>query len=366
MEEKKPREHGLIRIVAFILLFCVLLVSYSYLIRPYFTFKESFDTLKKEEAPIDVLFFGGSSTLVYWAPLLAFERYGISSYALSDIAMAPSMMTGLLEETLPICRPKLYVIDIRAFEHYETDPDTYREGPFRIYTDSMPYSLNRLKTINYSGQYAPFELSLLTHYFDFIYYHGEWRTLGKLNWKDSVDWNESPNELYKGYFMHTLPLSNVTLNAYEEVTEKVSLSEEGFTVLYDLLDYIESKNLPVLFMLNAYAFENEQERGMYNTIFDILDQRGFAYLDTNLYYEEMGLDGKTDFYNENHVNAIGTEKYTDWLAQWLIEHYELEDHSSDARFDSWWSEVPEFNEKFSSAKQHYWDQFYAREDTGAE
>ena len=169
MDEKKQGKYGLIRIIAFILLFCVLLVNYSYLIRPYFTFKESLDTLKKEEAPIDVLFLGGSSTLVYWVPLIAFDRYGISSYNLSDIAMADYMISGLLEETLPICKPSLYVIDIRAFEHYETDTDTYREGAFRIYMDSLPYSINRFRTINYSGQFAPFEFTPHTHHFDFIY-----------------------------------------------------------------------------------------------------------------------------------------------------------------------------------------------------
>ena len=360
MDEKKQGKYGLIRIIAFILLFCVLLVSYSYLIRPYFTFKESLDTLKKEEAPIDVLFLGGSSTLVYWAPLLAFDRYGLSSYNLSDIAMAPSLMAGLLEETLPICQPKLYVIDLRAFENYETDPDTYREGHFRMYTDSLPYSINRSRIINYSGQFAPFDFTPHTHHFDFIYYHGQWRTLTKLNWREPSIMRESPNELHKGYFMHTLPLAEVTLNPYKEVTEREPLSEIGLTALKDLLSYIESKNLPVLFLLNAYSFENERERAMYNTIFDVLDEYGFSYLDTNMYYEEMGLDGKTDFYNEDHINAIGSEKYTDWLAQWLIENYELENHRDDARFASWRDEVPKFNETFQEIKQHYWDQFYKR------
>ena len=96
MEKKSPHEHGLIRIVAFILLFCVLLVSYSYLIRPTFLFTESLTGLEEEEAPIDVLFVGGSSTLVYWSPLFAFERYGLSSYNLSDSAMAPALMQGML------------------------------------------------------------------------------------------------------------------------------------------------------------------------------------------------------------------------------------------------------------------------------
>jgi hypothetical protein len=162
------------------------------------------------------------------------------------------------------------------------------------------------------------------------------------------------------------PLEEVTLNPYKEVTERIPLSEDGFTILIDLLDYVESRNLPVLFLLNAYAFENEQERAIYNTVFDILDEYGFPYLDTNMYYDEMRLDGETDFYNINHVNFIGAEKYTDWLAKWLVDHYELEDHSKDSRFESWRNAMPEFNEVFQKGKQHYWDQFNAKETVNAE
>lgn len=360
MEKKSPHEHGLIRIVAFILLFCVLLVSYSYLIRPTFLFTESLTGLEEEEAPIDVLFVGGSSTLVYWSPLFAFERYGLSSYNLSDSAMAPALMQGMLEKALSLCNPELLVLDLRAFENFENDPATYTEGYFRTYTDSLPYSLERLKTINYAGQFVQFEFTPLTHYFDFIYYHGEWRTIGKLNW------TAGPSSLYKGQFIPNWDLASVVLNPYKEVTRRAQLSEDNITILTDLLDYIESKDLNVLCLLNAYAFEGEEERAIYNSIFDILSERDVPYVDTNMYYEEIGLDGRTDFYNVNHVNAVGAEKYTDWLARWLIENYELEDHRSDARFDFWWKEMPEFNEAFQKGKQHYLDQIGAKEVTEAE
>lgn len=358
MDEKQANRRGLLRIIVFILLFSMMVVKLSYIARPHLLFTESYNELREEEAPIDVLFLGGSSTLVFWSPMLAFDRYGISSYNFSDSAMAPSLMSGLIEESMSYCSPKLYVLDLRGFENWESHPETFSEGFFRNYTDVLPYSWNRMKLIHYASQFADFAYSPQALYADLIYYHGEWRTWNNVNWERKYI------NLQKGQFMpDNYPHRVVTLNAYPEVTDRRPLSEKIVTILHDLLDYIEERNLPVLFLLNAYAFPNEEVRATYNSLFDILEERGIPYLDTNLYYEEMGLNGKTDFYDVNHVNAIGAEKYTDWLARWLIEQYGLADHRDDPQFQSWKEELPQFHEKLENAKQHYWNLIKEEEQT---
>lgn len=359
MDKKQVNRRGLLRITVFILLFSVLFVALSNFARPVFLFTESYIDFREEEAPIDVLFMGGSSTLVYWSPMLAFDRYGISSYSLSDSAMAPALMKGLLEDTLKYRSPKLYVIDLRAFENLESEPGTYTEGFFRTYTDALPYSWNRVKTIHYASQFATFEYSPQALYADLFYYHGEWRTW--LN-KPRKPW---ANFRRKGQMLPCTTHKEVTLNAYQDITTRKPLSENTVTILNDLLDFLEARNLPVLCLLNAYSFENADERAAYNSVFDILDERGVPYLDTNLFYEEMGLDGTTDFYNKDHVNAIGSEKYTEWVAQWLLEHYELEDHRDDPRFQTWREYMPSFYEEFDSAKQYYWNLIEEEEQINA-
>lgn len=346
MDDRKKNTRGLMRIIAFALLIAMLLVCYSYYIRPDFIFTKSYRGLVEEEAPIDVLFIGGSSTLVYWSPMLAYDRYGISSYSLSDSAMATSLMMGILEESRSFCEPELYVIDLRATENFERFPETYTEGYFRTYTDSLPYSWNRTRMINYASRFAQFDFSPQALYFDFIYYHGQWRELPQ---------GRNPTPLYKGQQIPCWAHEEVVLNPYREVAERAQLSRDGITMLTDLLDYIEAEGLPVLCLLNAYAFKDAQDRAIYNSVFDILEERGIPYLDTNLYYEEMGLDGATDFYNTTHVNILGAEKYTDFVARWLLEHYELADRRQDPQFASWEEAIPAFYEAFDYAKEFHWD-----------
>ena len=43
----------------------------------------------------------------------------------------------------------------------------------------------------------------------------------------------------------------------------------------------------------------------------------------------MQLNFDTDFYNENHVNIFGADKYTDFLIAYLKEHYNLPDRRKD-------------------------------------
>jgi hypothetical protein len=42
-----------------------------------------------------------------------------------------------------------------------------------------------------------------------------------------------------------------------------------------------------------------------------------------------------DFYNVDHVNALGAEKYTTFLEQYLSENYDLPDHRGEPDFETW-------------------------------
>lgn len=346
MQNKKNMQ-GMIRIVLFITLAVFLVVQVSYLMRPHLNFFVTSRALEQEQAPIDVLLIGGSSTFVFWSPMLAYQEYGISSFDYSDSAMAISLMKGLIEQSRSACTPKLYVIDIRAFENAERQPDVYTEGCFRIYSDVYPYSIKRHQLIHYASQFKNFQAQEKTLYWDLLYYHDQWRN------KKKNDWVQTSDGIFKGQYMGASGFEPVELNAYTDCTARKPLSENTEKVLSDLMDYVEENNLPVLFLLNAYSFPDADMRATFNSVFDRLQERGMPCLDTNLYYQEMGLDGHTDYYNRDHVNAFGCEKYTKWLGKWLKEHYALADHRGEEAFEPWNQEAIQFNAAWDALKQHY-------------
>lgn len=69
----------------------------------------------------------------------------------------------------------------------------------------------------------------------------------------------------------------------------------------------------------------------------MVEERGYPVINFNTeeMYQELDIDWDKDFYNSKHLNYIGAEKYTAWLTKYLKEHYDLEDHRGDAKYDSW-------------------------------
>ena len=49
-------------------------------------------------------------------------------------------------------------------------------------------------------------------------------------------------------------------------------------------------------------------------------------------YEELGLDFDKDYYNSKHVNYIGAEKYTRYLAAFLQDRYEIPNRRNDPNY----------------------------------
>ncbi|WP_092330989.1 hypothetical protein [Butyrivibrio sp. YAB3001] len=43
------------------------------------------------------------------------------------------------------------------------------------------------------------------------------------------------------------------------------------------------------------------------------------------YVDEMGIDTKTDFADKGHLNNDGAKKVSDFLGEYLVNHYELTD-----------------------------------------
>ena len=49
----------------------------------------------------------------------------------------------------------------------------------------------------------------------------------------------------------------------------------------------------------------------------------------------MNLDYSVDFYNENHVNYYGADKYTNFLAKFIKSKYEIPDRRNDSNYSDW-------------------------------
>ena len=100
--------------------------------------------------------------------------------------------------------------------------------------------------------------------------------------------------------------------------------------LYELLDFLEKKEVEVLFV-DTPQLKDDKEIGRGNTLYKILDEKGIDYvhfLNTDPTSDALHIidfDYSHDFYDSPHVNYYGAEKFTDYFAEYLNDNYDLPD-----------------------------------------
>lgn len=284
----------------------------------------------KEEDPLDMVYVGGSAAFVYWQPLKAWHDYGITSYSYATVGLPAESLQHYIKEVLKTQDPELFVVDVRPFQIWNEKVD----AKIRYSSDSMDYSLNRFSLVKdyFDSRTVTEDVDVLSHYLQIIKYHSNYQeVLSKEdNWKMI---NNRINSEYKGWtFMqyHCFVEEPVDF----ETDECTELSEGCRKILDGLLAYCKKKELKVLFVVCPYSVTREEQK-TYNAIQEIVEEEGFDFLNTNLYYDKMNLDFQTDFNDYNHVNCFGAEKYTDFLEKYLNENYHLPDRRGETLYASW-------------------------------
>lgn len=293
----------------------------------------------KEEAPLDMVYVGGSAAFVYWQPLKAWHDYGITSYSYATVGLPAESLKHYINEVLKTQEPELFVVDVRPFQIWNEKVD----AKIRYSTDSMDYSLNRFSLVKdyFDSRTVTEDVDVLSHYLQIIKYHTNYKeVLAKEdNWRMI---NNRINSEYKGWTFMQYHCFIEEPEAYE-TDECAELPEGCRKILDDLLVYCKKKELKVLFVVCPYSITREEQK-IYNTIQKIVEEEGFDFLNTNFYFDKMNLDFQTDFNDYNHVNCFGAEKYTDFLEKYLMENYRLPDRRGEERYASWDNSYAKFKE----------------------
>lgn len=323
---------SIVRMICFVLCFSVLFTTASYLIKPDNTNTNniiSFYSLQKET--IDVLYVGGSAAFVYYAGPYAWEKYGIASYDYAADTMQLELYKCMITEALKTQSPKLIIIDARVFQYRDkdnVDAQPPGEVPYRNTLTGMRLSKNKVEFID---KYIDGSMEdRVPYYFDICKYHSN-INLSPVNFKTKLKQMAGSSDTKYNGFLFVKKYS--PMSEYDHLTdEKKPFSKETYDILMELLDYLDQINIDVLFTVSPYC-EKKEHKMIFNYVQPILESRGYDFIDCNDYFDQMGLDFKTDFYHEGHVNIYGAEKYTDFLSHFIINQYNIPDRSDDPHYN---------------------------------
>ena len=337
----------LLRSIAFILIVGIMLVVLSdlYELDNNKNFDKRFYTYRTyPEDTVDAVYVGTSGVDRYWIASKAYEDYGMTVYPLSSDALPSWLYTNVVDEALAHQDPELFIFDIRGYfqSHTAEKMDTYSR---RLIGSLDFFSINRFKIAYKTAKMihsiddskSQFDLSFV---FSFIKFHSRWQ-------EEDYSFHKnigSRQHEYAGFFMNsslsTLSKPQQPLEYDESALEQLNPISEA--ALYELLDYVRERNLKVLFV-DSPKMINQREMGIANQVFKILDKEGFDYISFNKVNEDsrynIDFDYEKDFYDDDHVNFYGAQKYTDALSAYINDNYDLPDRRNDEHVKENWDNV---------------------------
>ena len=343
------------RVVIFILIFIPYFIFMSYMCKPVvYNTKNIAGLYGEKKNTMDVVYLGGSACFIYYAPLMAWEDYGFVAYDYAADTMQAEMYPYMIKEVIKTQKPKLLVIDARPFE-YRDNPEKEEEMrptevSYHKFLTGMRLSKNKIDTVKDNvNQYL--QEDTLPFYLDIMKYHKSINFLRSfaedLGPKLKMIFGVYKNP-YRGFYMvtdHETQMKNDF-----ETTKEAPISEEAQEILLDLLAYLKTVDTKCLFVVCPYT-EKKENKMKYNTIQKIVEEAGFDFLDANDYIDEMQLDFARDFYNFDHVNIFGAEKYTDFLNQFITKQYDLPNHQKDAQYDFMNRNLESFHHEVATKKE---------------
>ena len=341
---------NLIKAVVFTLIFLGMLTRVSYILRPYSgsaSRKNLCGFYAEENNTIDMVWVGSSAVFAFWEPIEFWKSSGITSYNFATGTMPPQAVKYCVKEVLKTQSPELFVIDLRLFANGEYKdksdelPIMDQEVPIRNVTDNFKYSLNRLQMIH--GCVPTSLYDALPFYLDIIKYHTEWQCF--IDPQSLAFMNNSSHDSTKGFKLVDA-VKPQKLTDWSYVTERKPVSKRTEEILRSLLEYCRSEELQVLFVVNPYVQDREYKE-YHNYLADIIAEYNYDVINTNDYYEEIGVNPLTDYYDTSHMNILGADKYTKFMGNYILEHHYLEASEKneelkerwDADYESWSVEV---------------------------
>lgn len=360
-------KQNVINICKIIIFFFIFICLYSFL--TYLKKPSSVDLnnitgfYAEEENSLDVVYIGGSAAFVYFEPLTAYQDYGIVSYLFGANTIQAELYEYMIKEVYTKQDPELIILDARAFQYRDEDqPPT--SVAYRNVLTGTPFNKNKYDFIE---ENVPKYLNDDTesYHFDLKLYHTN-NEIGSLERAFNMITNNNKNSLKGFYFVPDA----MRMKKLDFMTDKVQEpSQETQKILNDLIKYLKTQNTEVLFVVSPYI-EKESEKEVFNYVQMKVEEAGFKFLDSNEYDDVMNINYDTDFYNYNHVNIYGADKYTEFLSNYIKSNYDIKDRRNDKKYSEWNELLDDWNSKKESTKQTinsiferkgYYDEIYIKE-----
>ena len=276
----------------------------------------------EDDREYDVLIFGTSHIINGVLPMQLWKEYGITSYNLGihGGSMAASYWT--MRNAFDHHKPKIAVMDTflahaqytemeTALAHAVLDPFPMTGTKAQAILDIFPDSKDRMEM-----------------FFPLDVFHNRWKDLDTQMLRrgaglETPDTTQKGGEIRASVCRNTDPIL-VPADDYPQDCNTIALQ-----YLEKFIRFCQEEDvIPVVAYIPYQDGYSEEYQRYSNAALRLARELGAAAID--LQHMDL-IDQDTDWYdNVGHLNPLGAKKVTRALGDYLMENYDLEDHSDDA------------------------------------
>ncbi|MBQ6347683.1 MAG: hypothetical protein IJI71_09035 [Clostridia bacterium] len=294
----------------------------------------------ESKGKLDAVFMGASSVHRFWLPAVGWQKSGIAVFNLSFSSLPITSFVYLLTEARKTQPDALYIINLNTFK-YKHAADKIEN--FHTVLDYMPLTMEKIRFVHSISKTSGFsfdqQLELL---FPFIRFHSRWNELH--SWSYGTRAQTYKNTTATGDFTQkSVDYSDRFLLSDTRIEPR----EDTMQVFTDLLDYLDQEHVNALFVKVPQVFK-EEYHGYLNVMTDLLKSRGYPCLDMMEEYQAYGLNLQRDFYDPSHTNIRGALKVTEYMTDYLLEHYHFADKRGQAEYADWDEESGKYDRLIDS------------------
>ena len=296
---------------------------------------EKYTAFFEEEEDFDVFLFGTSHMKYGILPMELWHDYGIVSYNFGTNQQFLPTTYWQMENVLEHTTPKLIVIDC----FYLSSP-TKASGSLHDTLDAIPLSRTKynaiLDLIGDEDEYTDKEFI-----WDYYIYHNRWNELTEADF-EQVDTAAKGGDYLIGIETGDGSTEIPRDNKFEGDSASIEYLEK-------IIEDCKRRGIEVLLVYLPSSIWGSAPLEA-NRVYDIAEQYGVDYinfLDLNVVNNEV------DYFDDNHMNLAGCKKATDYLGQYIMEHYAISDKRENAAYDDWNTAYDDYSNAVNADIKNY-------------
>ncbi|MCR5234001.1 MAG: SGNH/GDSL hydrolase family protein [Lachnospiraceae bacterium] len=314
-------------IILKIILIFVLVVTLNRIFMPKYIHENQDGRITQEYYPqkkyADVIFAGSSTVHSGVSPVILWEEAGISSYVRANASQTMWISCYMIEDAIKCHKPELICLDTTFIKY---DDDFAEEPSTRKALDGMRMSLSKFRCIEASmGE----DEKLWDYIVPLFRFHSRWK------------------ELTLDDFRYAYYNKPVTFNGYlkDDVVEAAEpgdlvytrdgdtrLSSRNVEYLRRSIELCQKNGIQIM-LFKVPAHSSNWSRDYDRQIADIAEEYGVSYINFDELNDEIGLDYSTDTPDGgSHLNTSGAEKFSRYLADYIMDNYSVSDRRDDEAF----------------------------------